>query len=176
MKHEKWKPIKGYEGLYEVSTLGNVRSLSRTITRGDKIIKRIKEKILKPGITNKGYKYVNLLRNGVAKSATIHRLVALAFIPNESQSPCIDHINGDKKDNRLSNLRWCTYKENQNFTLAISHRKTTPIRQLTEDGSTIKIFDSISAAEKETTVSHSNICACCQGKRKFAGGYRWEYV
>ena len=104
---EIWKDIKGYEGLYQVSNLGRVKSLERY----DSYNKKVDEKILKTK-ENLGYIYVNLHKNGIQKGYKVHRLVAEAFIPNPDNKPCIDHINTIVTDNRVENLRWCTYSEN----------------------------------------------------------------
>ena len=105
MKEEVWKPIKDYEGLYEISNLGRVKSLNYKRTG--------KEKILKNTVCNDGYLKVGLTKNGKDKVFRIHRLVAEAFIPNPENKPFIDHINTIRDDNRIENLRWCTQKENE---------------------------------------------------------------
>ena len=109
---EEWKAIKGYEGLYEVSNLGRVKSLERKVKHPIVREKTIKEKILKYNIDNNGYLYVTLYKDGKSKSFKVHRLVAIAFIPNPNNKPDIDHINTNKKDNRIENLRWVTKEEN----------------------------------------------------------------
>ena len=106
---EIWKDIKGYEGMYQVSNLGRVRSL-----------KYGKYKILKGSKTN-GYLQVRLSKNGYQTTYRIHRLVAETFIDKIEGKNCVDHINGIRDDNRSENLRWCTVKENSNFPLAIKH-------------------------------------------------------
>ena len=106
---EIWKDIKGYEGLYQVSNLGRVKSLERY----DSYNRKVDEKILKTK-ENLGYIYVNLHKNGIQKGYKVHRLVAEAFIPNPDNKPCVDHINTIKDDNRVDNLRWVTYEENMN--------------------------------------------------------------
>lgn len=178
MREEIWRPISEYGGSYEVSALGRVKSVMRTIVRSDGSKKTIRERILRPRINNVGYKYVNLLLNGKSKSKTVHKLVAIEFVPNPKNKPCIDHINGDRTDNRAENLRWCTYKENQNYEIARlrKQKQMTKVEQRTTNGAYIKTFDSISDAEKETGASHANICACCNGRRNYAGGYAWNYV
>ena len=106
MKEEVWKPIKDYEGLYEISNLGRVRNLNYKGSGKGKILKNTKD--------SKGYLIVGLTKNGKRKLFKIHRLVAEAFIPNPEDKPFIDHINTIRDDNRIENLRWCTQKENCN--------------------------------------------------------------
>ena len=105
MKNEKWRAIQGFEGLYEVSSLGRVRSLTR-------------HKVMKQW-TNHGYSYVSL-QNGKAKSGhRVHRLVAAAFIPNPEGKQTVNHLNGNKQDNRVSNLEWATYSENELHSIRV---------------------------------------------------------
>ena len=109
MEEEVWKPIKDYEGLYEISNLGRVKSLNYGGTGKGKILKNIEDR--------KGYLKVCLTKNGRHKILKVHRLVAEAFIPNPGNKPCVDHINTIKNDNRVENLRWVTHKENSNNPL-----------------------------------------------------------
>ena len=111
---EVWKEIKGYEGLYEVSSEGRVRSTGK------------KKGIMRPG-TSKGYLKVGLTKDGSRKMYRVHRLVAFAFIPNPDNKPEIDHINGDRKDNRVENLRWMTHKENNNNPVTLEKRSEASI-------------------------------------------------
>ena len=114
----EWKEIKGYEGLYQVNNEGMVRSVGREVTylvKGKYPAKKIIDgELKKPFLNNKGYLMVDLHKNGIRKHHSVHRLVAEAFIPNPDNKPCIDHINTDRTDNRVENLRWCTYSENNN--------------------------------------------------------------
>jgi hypothetical protein len=103
---EIWKDIQGYEGLYQVSNFGNIKSNCR----GNGKFKN--ERILKLVKTKKGYISVRLLKNKIEKTYLVHRLVGLAFIDNLENKPCINHINGVKTDNNLLNLEWVTYREN----------------------------------------------------------------
>ena len=107
---EIWKDILGYEGLYQVSSYGRIKSLSRKRNNGlDKTI------ILKENINNKGYKRINLHKNKKMKSYLVHRLVAQAFIPNPNNYPIINHKDENPSNNHVSNLEWCTYKYNNNY-------------------------------------------------------------
>lgn len=165
MMNEIWKDIKGYEGLYQVSNFGNVKSLSNNFSR--------KEKILK--LNNiKGYLFVDLYKNGKVKHYKVHRLVAEHFIPNPDNKPCIDHINTNKTDNRVENLRWTTHKENSNNPLTIDKR-SKPIIQFSKDGEFIKKWNSALDVQRELGIKQGNISNCCKGKRNIAGGYIWRY-
>ena len=102
---------------YEVSNIGNVRSLLDNFKR-----KRITPKILKKSKYRSGYYYVNIYSNGVIKKMKVHRLVAMAFIPNPNNKPHINHLNAVRTDNRVENLEWCTAKENVHYTWYVSKR------------------------------------------------------
>lgn len=177
--NETWKPIKGYEGLYEVSNNGNVRSVDRHLMCGKQYC-LLKGKPKNAHHYSNGYLKTNLYKNGQRKLYSVHRLVANAFIPNPNNLPCIDHINTVKDDNRVENLRWCTQKENSNNPLTREHaniknrskevnekRLATkkkkqsysceiPVYYIDEDGSKIS-FKSINEAERQTNVHHSYI-------------------
>ena len=118
---EIWRDVVGYEGLYQVSSMGRVKSLGRFI---DNLVRGHywqEEKILKPSKRINGYVGISLHKDGKAKNFNIHRLVAIAFIPNPNNLPQIDHINADKTNNNVNNLRWVTAKENINNPLNMAH-------------------------------------------------------
>jgi hypothetical protein len=111
MENEVWMNIKGYEGYYQISNLGRVKSLER-ITIRKKGTSLRKGRILKHTKNQQGYELVNLCKNSKVKFKAVHRIVMESFIPNIENKPCVNHINGIKTDNTLNNLEWCTYSEN----------------------------------------------------------------
>lgn len=180
MMNEIWKDIKDYPN-YQISNFGNVKSLSNNFSR--------KEKILKHGKL-KGYLFVQLSKNGKIKCYRVHRLVAEAFIPNPDNKPCIDHINTDRSDNRVCNLRWCSHKENMNNILTIDkmsknahlknkfgaeHPLSKPIIQFSKDGEFIRKWENAVEVKKELGIDNSSVSKCCKGKMKSTGGYIWRY-
>lgn len=122
LPNEEWKDVVGYEGLYQVSNLGRVKCLPRCIG-GSHNRYFSKVKIMKVKPNNNGYLQANLHKDGFVKRISIHRLVAIAFIPLVKGKEYIDHINAIRTDNRVENLRWCTHQENDNFPLAIENKK-----------------------------------------------------
>jgi hypothetical protein len=108
---EIWKDVKGYEGLYQVSDLGKIRSLDRLKKGKNNSLSKIKGKLLKPRI-DKGYYIISLSKDGKKKTFLLHRIVAINFIDNPFLKKTVNHINGIKIDNKLENLEWCTYSEN----------------------------------------------------------------
>lgn len=174
---EIWRDIKDYEGYYQVSNLGNVKSINRKIVLKNNKTMLIKERILKQSIGNNNYLIVSLFKNGNGHSFTVHRLVAEAFIPNPDNLPEVNHKNENKTDNCVDNLEWCTSKYNCNYgNKMISKIKS--VAQYTKNNILINIFRSTCDAEKQTGISNSHISACCNGKYGFksAGGYIWKYV
>lgn len=110
---EIWKEIKGYEGYYEVSSFGNIRSMNRVVNHAKGGVMRIKQKNIKLNNHSSGYKIVSLSKDGIVKTNLVHRLVALTFITNTDSKPEINHKDLDKKNNSISNLEWVTSKENK---------------------------------------------------------------
>ena len=191
--NEIWKPIKDYEGLYEVSNLGRVKSLNYKRTG--------KEKILKNSERN-GYLVVSLVKNGKLKQFYVHKLVAEAFILNPENKPCIDHINTIRNDNRIENLRWVTYKENMNNELTKeklsgennynygkprSEEIKKKISESQKGGKNPKArgvfcyelnksWNTSAEASRELNIDSSNITKCCKGKCKSVKGYHFCYL
>lgn len=171
---EIWKDIKGYEGLYQVSNFGEVKSLDRIVKNGNCNM-FIKGRKLKQATSTTGYSIAAIQKNGKQQMKKVHRLVLSAFISNPLNKKCVNHINGIKKDNILHNLEWVTYKENTKHAIltGLTNDKK-PISQI-KDGLIIATFNSLSEASKKTNIQMSNISYCCSGARKNAGGYQWEY-
>ena len=176
LEQELWLPISGYEGYYEVSSLGRIKSLERKVynPHGNG---NVVEKILRQHIDNHGYKKVGLNKNGVNKLYNVHRLVAIAFLPNPNNYPCINHKNEDRCDNRIDNLEWCTYVYNNNYGDRLKKVSMSAGRGVIQfdpvTGDEISRFHSTREARRQTGIYH--IDACCRGERKVAGGYKWSY-
>lgn len=180
MKKEIWKDIKGYKPIYQISNWGRVKSLGReTRCNTGKQIRR--EKILRHGKSRK-YLRVYLYNNfGKRESVFVHRLVALAFIPNPDNKPCVDHIDGDQTNNRADNLRWVTQKENcnnPNTKAKIIGRKSARAKRVkcySSNGLFINEFENITIAAKETNTHRENISKCCKGIYKKTNGLIFKY-
>lgn len=177
---EIWKDIKGYEGLYQVSNYGQIKSLRTWV--GRKYIQR--EKILKIRLEKEGYYKCSLRKNGKLKSFWVHRLVAQAFICNTNNYSCVNHIDENKTNNCVENLEWCTHSYNNNYgnhNKKISKRlRNNPqisrkINQYDINGNFIKEWESIIEVERQLKIRNSHISECCKGKCKTAGGFIWKY-
>lgn len=158
MHAEVWKWINGYEGLYEISNCGRVKSLKY-------------DHILTPYKYNGGYLRVQLYKNKTMKRMYIHRLVANAFIPNEDNKLEVNHIDGDKTNNSASNLEWVNHKENMRHAKntgllkpIMNYGKTT--HQLTCECDVINVFKNVQEASKKTGINASSIYACCKRTHK----------
>lgn len=163
---EVWKDITGYEGMYEVSSFGRIKSL-----------KWNKERILKPMKDVNGYLFVNFRKDGKLKMFKIHRLVLQTFNPIDNMDELqVDHKNRNKEDNRLCNLRWCTRKEQQYFEDQDWCTHAKKVYQYTKSsGEFIREWESTISIERELGYDGGNICRCCNGKRKSAYKFIWTY-
>ena len=158
--NEEWRWIKGYEGLYQVSNLGRVKSIYK------------KEHLFKPYKNKKGYLIVCLTKNKKSKILRVHRLVAQAFLPNPHNYKEINHKDENKENNYLENLEWCDRKYNCNWGKR-NKKISKPVLQYDLHNNLIKTWDSIAQAQKE--LKCYNISHCINNKRKTAGGYIWRY-
>lgn len=188
---EEWRDIKDYEGLYQVSNTGKIKSLYRDTG------KILTGEIIQKG---KGYLRVELTQNKKVKRFLVHRLVAQAFIPNPENKPEVNHIDGNTLNNNASNLEWCTHRENINHAwetglnenqreklrnmnplkarkYEFAEKRKKPIIQMDLDNNFIREFNSAQEATKYYGIKdlYKHISACCVGRRKTAYGYKWRY-
>lgn len=183
---ENWKDIKGYEGFYQVSDCGNVRSLARDVYRQDGTFHHhLKEKILVPSLNSKGYVKVHLYKNGKRKVMTIHRLVAMAFLPNPENKPMVNHKDENPLNNFVENLEWCSAQYNANYgtrneRIAKNHKNVKlgnhPRAKQVFCVELNKTFDCAKRAQEELGIWKSAIAKVCKGKAETAGGFHWRYA
>ena len=169
---EIWKDIKNYEGKYQISNLGKVRSLLDN--RGKC---RNKPIILKPSLNYKGYITINLTKYNKQKHFFVHRLVAEAFIPNPNNYLEINHKDENKQNNNVNNLEWCTRKYNMHYNGLNKKRNSKKVIQYDKNGNFIKEWKCIMDVQRELGINNANISQCCQKNKKYksAGGYIWKY-
>ena len=164
---EIWKDIQGYEGMYQVSSHGRVRSF-----------KWNRCKILKTRKDKKGYTVVTLTKHSKNYVPKVHRLVAIAFIPNPNNLPQVNHKDEDKSNNNIDNLEWCTNEYNRNY----GTRNERAIKKMIETKgrkimciTTGEIFNTIAEASKKYNLPSSNLINCCKGINRLCGGMEWKY-
>jgi hypothetical protein len=193
---EIWKAVVGYENYYEISDLGNVRSLERIITYetktklGKVIIRNDIKKAKNLGIRlgNVGYYITDFQVNSIKQTVTIHRLLAEAFIPNPENKATVNHKDGIKTNIAISNLEWATFSENNKHAVdnglrespwtgkfGADNPKSKPVIQLDKMGNVLNRFDNARDAQVKTGASYKHISSCCLGKRMSTGGYHWKF-
>ena len=168
---EIWKDVKDYEGLYQVSNLGSLKS-----NKGYK----------KASVNQDGYYQTTLYKNGKKRNVLVHRIVAEAFLPNLNNKPTVNHKDGNKLNNKLDNLEWATNKEQTNHSINVLGNKSVisdkcrkrqkELHQRKVRRSDGVIFNSIKEASMGNDLVRRHISEVCKGKRKSTGGYSWEYV
>lgn len=178
---EIWKDIEGYEGIYQVSNFGRVKSLEReysTTRKGTYCIVHRKERIMKPQVWKHRNKIQLRNADGEIKTYRVATLVANAFVPNPENKPEIDHIipvymgGTDAADN----LRWVTGEENRQNPLSCAINSARPVLQYDMEGNFIKKWDSAAQAGKELNIYRQHICAVCRGRKNRAGWFVWKYA
>ena len=175
---EIWKDIKNYEGLYQVSNMGRVKNK--------------KNCTINPELNKNGYKYIPLYKENKRRRELLHRIVATAFIENPNSLPQVNHIDGNKQNNNVDNLEWCTCSYNLKEAYRLKLREparamlgkkgikcpnSKKINQYDLEGNFIKLWYSTMDIERELKIRHNSISKCCKHKKyKTAGGYKWEYA
>lgn len=176
---EIWRDIKDYEGLYQVSNFGRLKSLWFG-----------RERILRPGKERGGYEMIILCKNGKREHFKIHRLVGMMFLDMVDWTEdakgrpfselTINHLNEVKTDNRVENLQWCPLEHNLKYGThyeRVAKTKSKTVYQYTVDGEFVREWFSATEAQRQTGWNHSNIAKCCLGKKRYytAYGFKWSY-
>ena len=180
---EEWRTVKGFDGLYQVSTKGRVKSLARTFMAqcqyGLKKY-RLNERILKQTKCSEGYYHVTLRRNhNESVNCSVHRLVAEAFIPNPDNLRCINHKDETRTNNNVENLEWCSHKYNSNYGTAQERsieRRAKKVEQLSLDCQHVAFFPSIRAAARAVNGNFANVQKAVHENHRISYGYRWRLV
>lgn len=161
-ENEVWKDIKGYENLYQVSNMGRVRNVKRNCI-----------KALQSNFVN-DYLFVSLGRK--SRKNYVHRLVYETFVGYKNSKSLTNHINGNKRDNRIENLEECDYSYNLKYAWCNGERRLKPVSAYNLNGVFIKTYNTAKQASEELKVSRAGICNCCKGKRKNVKGFIFKYT
>ena len=175
--NEKWEPIIGYEGVYEISNRGRVKSLSRKEYNGFGYFIR-GELIRKIQLSEKGYGVLKLTKNKITKNHKLHRLVAEHFIPNPNNYKTVNHKDENKLNNNVGNLEWCTQQYNLaygNTRLRQSEGQNIPVYKCDMLGDVLKRYDSM-LDTKCDGFNNGSVSRCCNGKQDSHKGYKWRYA
>lgn len=186
---EQWKDIPNYEGIYQASNLGRIKSLERMVKYKNGAHKPQKENISYQRRSRNTYLLVGLYKEGSEKKALVHRLIAMAFLPNNEAKAAVNHKDGNKANNSVENLEWVTNSENMKHSYAVLgckapwtgkkgklFWKSKAVNKLSIEGEVLETFDSCTLAGESLGVGATWISACCLGKAKTAYGFKWEYA
>ena len=180
---EEWRDIKGFEGYYQISNMGRVKSVERTVWDSRGYYKTISEKILKPYAGGDGYLQLNLSKDGKVEKPLVHRLVATAFLENSEGYKEINHKDENKQNNCVDNLEWCSrsYNNRYNDKAKKAGKKTAeklskPVYSINKESGLITYWESAKVASRQTGIASSNICACLKGRQKSCGNHYWFYA
>lgn len=185
---EIWKDIHGYEGLYQISNLGNVKTLHYGQKVSNNHWKETSSRLLKQKTSTSGYQRVELYKKDSRKCFYVHRLVAMAFLDNPENKPQINHKDGNKLNNCVDNLEWATSSENLkhaaqtglriNPMLGKKGKKSPlakPVIQYDLDGNFVAYWHSVADVARAFNTKITTICACTNGRHKSSKGYIWKY-
>ena len=178
---EQWKDIEGFEGYYQVSDMGRVRSLDRVVTTtryGKPLSMTVKGKVLRAPVTRDGYVSIQIFKASKYYTFKVHRLVANAFIDNPDNLPEINHIDGNKQNNAASNLEWCTRGHNIShaFRTGLIDPKNRRNNRKAVRRSDGVVFESLTKAAEESGTHVSGVSMCCHGRLAHTAGYGFEFV
>ena len=171
-----WVDIYGYEGLYQINEIGEIKSLERK-TENNRTT--YKERILKQHLTKYGYYKVHLFKDGENKTFLVHRLVAEHFLSNPNHLTQVNHLDENKQNNHYKNLQWVSPKDNCNYGTRnerISKSKNKKVRQYDKKRKLLQEFESLTEASKLTGASLSHMSQVCNGQRKTCGGFIWKFT
>ena len=171
---EVFKDIKGYEGKYQISNMGRVKSLCSYNVTEERILKQYRHANTPYLFVCLSQGFINENKRTVYKNHDVHRLVAEAFIDNPDQLPFVNHKDENPTNNKASNLEWCTPKYNSNYG-SIKVKQCKKVYRYTPSGQFVKCFPSVRSAAEAVGGYAGNITTCCQGKMKTAYGFVWEY-
>lgn len=172
---EEWKAIPGYEGYFEASTEGRIRSVSR-VAIGRWGSNRRKSHVLTPNTTHHDYQQVKFSIDGKKSQKLVHRLVAMTFIPNPDNLPQVNHKDGNGANNAVNNLEWCTASDNCLHRNHVLHKYVGRAKKPVKCVETGEVFESSYQAARVMNFSQSCIYMTCQGKLQKTGGYHFEFV
>lgn len=165
----EWREVKEYEGYYQVSDTGLIRSVDRHIVFSDGRERDYKGINLHIKNDKSGYPIVKLNRHGKNTRYFVHRLVAIAFLPNPLNLPQINHKDENHANNKVDNLEWCDGKYNVRYSLAVK------VKQYDKNGNYLRTWDCMQDIQQELGIATPNIIQCCKRKAKTAGGFCWNY-
>ena len=178
---EVWKDIRGYEGLYQVSSLGKVKSCEKMIFHFRGGLRKLKEKERKLVFDSDGYLVVDLYKEGKGKMNKVHRLVATAFIENTQNKKCVNHKNGIKSDNKVENLEWCTNSENQIHAFETGLKKPQINNEKSVlmygkmNGEFVMEFKSIAKASEYLNCKRCDVSSVLRGRQKSVRNHTFQY-